>query len=166
MATFTSTIPGAVSTLQGYMNTVAAATTVSDVGVYVGYSVRREGMAHNYLMVGNYDGGIPVLAVESNWNAIPGQSLLRSESYALEGHVRTWAGGQDYQSRLNDAFALLNALQDQIFADLGGSGTLTPPGSWGGFNWRVEEFGPLGDPKGWGVVIGFELHVINAQLSG
>ena len=162
---FVSTIPKAITTLQGYLNTVAAATTVTDTAVYVGYA-QTQNLAYNYMMVGEYNTGHLIAPTESNWVSLGSLAKRRHEKYAILGHIRTWAGDDDWQSRLNDCFTLLDSLTDQILADPGGSNNLTPSGSWGQFNWRMEEIGPLGDASGWGVVIGFELHVLNAQVQG
>ena len=160
---FVSTIPAAITTVQGYMNTVAAATAVSDVGVYVNYA-QTQNLTYNYMMIGEYESGLMIAPTEGQWASMGVTAKRREEKYAILGHVRTWAGGNDWQSRWNDAMTLLDSLYDQILADPGGSNNLTPSGSWGGFNWTVHESGPLGNASGFGFIIGFQLQVINAQI--
>lgn len=163
MSTFTSTVPGAVTTLYGYMTAVAAASTVLDVQAYVGLQLTP---SPNFMMIGDAETGLLVTPVDSEWASMGAAAKRRTERYALQGCIKCWAGGIDWQSRLNDVTSLLDALQEQILSDPGGNGTLTPSGSWGAFNWRMEANGPLGDPAGWGVLLGFELQVINAQIVG
>jgi hypothetical protein len=161
-----STVPAAVATLQGYMATVAAASTVTDVQVYVGYSTARSGMSYNFMMVGDYQEGIVVAPDTYTWADIPGAAKRRTESYALQGCIQTWSGGTDVLGRLNDAYSLLNGLHELIVTDIGGSGSLSPSGSWGGLVVTMDANGPLETTAGWGVVLGFQLHVINAQIIG
>lgn len=163
----TSTIPGAASALAGYMRTVAAANPALNPGVYVA-GIPTASIRNNWMMVGNWPEGIIVAPDTYRWAAIPGQALLRSEEYALQGCISAWSGAADSNAalaRIGDAFNLLNGLHEQIASDLGGSGTLSPSGSWGDLDVTMEHNGPLGG-KGWGVILGFELHVINAQLQG
>lgn len=162
---FLSTIPAAVTTVGTYMNTVAAATTVPGTTVYHAYS-ESQNLEYNYLMIGEYQTGTIVAPTEGSWASMGVQAKRRQEHYVILGHIRTWAGGNDWQSRFNDAFTLLDSLTDQILADPGGSGSFPLGGSWGKFNWKMEENGPLGGASGWGVVFGFELEVINAQVQG
>ena len=159
-----STVPGAITTLQGYLTTVAAATTVTDVQVYLGKQATETQLAFNLMMVGDWHEGVPVAPASFDWAAIPGQSKLIKEEYALQACIACWAGGFDPLSRLNDAYSLLNGVHQQIRNDLGGSNNLSPSGSWGALHVTISEFGRIG--TGWGVVLGLELHVINAQISG
>lgn len=167
MSTITSTIPGAAQTLAGYMKTVATANPSLNPGVYVA-GIPTASIRANWMMVGNYPDGIIVAPDTYTWAAIPGAAKLRSESYALQGCIATWAGAADSNAalaRISDAFTLLNGIHEQITSDLGGSGSLSPSGSWGDLDVVMEHNGPLGG-KGWGVILGFELHVINVQLQG
>lgn len=161
-----STIPAAITTLQGYMQTVAAASAVDDVQVYVGNAQPPTGRSYNYLMVGDFETNLLVSPSESGWASMGVTAKRRTETYALNGTIVCWAGGNDWQARMNDAFSLLNALEVQIVSDPGGSNNLTPSGSWGNFNYRPVATGPFENIGGYGFVIGFELHVINAQLQG
>jgi hypothetical protein len=163
---FVSTIPGAVATLEGYMQAVASATSVPDVKVFVGYSTPLSGMSDNFLMVGDYQEGTLVMPSDGDWASLPAAAKRRTETYALQGCMRAWAGGTDWQSRLDDIFSLLDGLQSKIVSDPGGGGTLSPSGSWGQFSWRMEANGPLINTAGWGVVLGFELHVVNVRITG
>lgn len=162
-----STVPGAAATLAGYMQTVAAANPVLNPGVYIA-GLPTASVANNYMMVGSWDGGIVVAPDTYKWAAIPGAAMLRSEEYALNGAIRVWAGDGGPTAaldRITDAFTLLNGIHEQIAQDLGGSGNLSPSGSWGDLDVTMEANGPIGG-KGWGIVLGFELHVINVQLQG
>lgn len=172
MSTFTSTIPGAITTLQGYMNTVAAASSVPDVQVLLGYTIPRTGMSYNFMMVGDFENGILWQPAEGTWEDLPVAAKRRQEKYSLNGCICTFAGGTDLQSRLNDAFSLLDALYEQILSDPGantgpsGNNTLTPSGSWGRLSYRNLGNGPFVNTAGFGVVIDFELEVINALPVG
>jgi hypothetical protein len=42
---------------------------------------------------------------------------------------------------------------------------LSPSGAWGGLDVTMQESGPLGG-KGWGIVLAFQLYVINVLLMG
>lgn len=161
-----STIPGAVTTLQGYMTTIAATTTVSNVGVYVGYSTPLTGMSPNFMMVGDFEEGLLYTPVDMNWAALGAAAKYRSEEYSLHGCIRCWAGGNDINSRIADAFTLLNALEEQIISDPGGSGTLSGSGSWGKLTHTMVAAGALENVAGFGVIINFDLEVINVRLTG
>lgn len=161
----TSTIPGAVAVLAGYLQTVADAQPQLGVGVYTG-GLPVEHVADNLLMVGSItEEGEIIVPGTYRWAAIPGAAKLRTEEYALRGSIRCWAGDSDPLSRLTDAFSLLNGVHQQILDDVGGSGALSPSGSWGELQVSNPLNGPIGR-RGWGVVLEFDLHVINAQLQG
>lgn len=160
----TSAVPGAAATLLGYMNTVAAASTVPDVQVIEAYSQPIAGMPANYIALGDYTEGFIVSPELFTPRQLPGTTGRRNVTFSLLGHIRTWAGGWDVVDRLADNRALSDALLDQILNDVRGAGTLSASGSWGAFESRMVANGPLGDAAGWGVVFDFELSVINAQL--
>lgn len=164
----TSTIPAAITTLQGYMNAVAAAAAVNPApAVYLFETATPSGAAYNFMMVGDYHTGVPVAPESYTWRQLG--STRRTETYALQGCIACWAGGGSGDNgvsalaRVNDAYSLLNSLHQQILGDKGGSGHLSGSGAWGELVVHIEEFGPMG--AGWGVVLGFDLHVINAQLT-
>lgn len=171
MAGITSTVPAAVNTLGLYMQNVAAANPALNPAVYmVGLPVGS--VRNNFLMVGSMTTGELISPESYKWNAVPGTAKLRGESYALLGTIRVWSGasGKDAAlARLGDAFTLLNGLQQQIVNDLGANAyttaALSPSGSWGDLDVSMDGNGPL-DGKGWGVALGFELHVLNVQLQG
>lgn len=162
-----STVLGAITTLQGYMNTVAAATTVTPTpAVYLFQTATLGGAQYNYMMIGDYHTGTPVAPDSYTWRELG--STRRNEVYALQGTIACWSGGGSGDAgaaalaRIDDAYSLLNALHQQILGDKGGSGNLSPSGSWGELVVHMEECGPMN--AGWGVVLGFDLHVLNAQL--
>jgi hypothetical protein len=159
-----STVPGAIATLKGYMLSVASVTAVSNVSVYMGKEATEGQLAYNFMMIGDYHNGIPVAPDSMVWNAIPGAAHLIGESYALQACIACWAGGYDPLPRLTDAYALLDGLHQQVRTDLGGSGQLSPSGSWGEMRSTMAEFGTVG--TGWGVALDIELFVINGQISG
>jgi hypothetical protein len=168
----TSTVPAAAATLAAYMQAVADANPALNPGVYVG-GIPTATVRDNFLMVGNYAEGIIVAPETYSWAAVPGMAKLRLEAYALFGCIRVWTGaaGTDASlARLGEAFTLLNGLHQEIVDDLGGDlvavDSLTSSGSWGDLDVTMEINGPIGTKKGWGVVLQFELHVINAQLIG
>lgn len=148
------------------MQTVAAANPTLNVGVFVGYSTPLSGMPANFMMVGDYEEGLLWTPVEQDWASLPAAAKRRTEPYALQGCIRAYAGGYDWSSRLTEAFTMLNALQELIVSDPQAGGALTPSGGWGRLEYRNVVNGPLIDSGGFGVVIGFELHVITAQLTG
>lgn len=167
MSQLTSTVPGAVAQLGTYMQTVANANTALNPGVYAG-GIPINSVRNNFLMVGSWPDGIIIAPDTYRWVAVPGMVKMRSEEYAIQGCIRAYGGASGTGaalSRLSEAFTLLNGLHDQIASDLGGSGNLSPSGSWGDLVVTMEESGPIGG-KGWGVVLGFELHVLNVQLNG
>lgn len=163
-----STVPGAIQTFQAYMQTVANNNPSLNIGVYLGEPI--DNVRDNFMAVGSFQEWTPIMADSYEWAAIPGQSLLRSEKYTLQGVIRALAGDVDPMARLSDAFTMLNALHEQIITDIKGisvlgPGTLSGPGSWGGLQVHMEAFGPL-EGSGYGVVLGLELDVINVQISG
>ena len=161
----TSTVPAAVNQLYTYMQTVVTNNPTLNAAAFLGRPIGAY-VPNNFLAVGKYETWEPISPETYEWAAVPGNSYLRTEKYSLQGCVRAWAGDSDPLSRLSDGFTLLNSLDDLIIHDLTPSnGTvLTPSGSWGEFKATVEAFGPLGG-RGYGIVIGFELEVINAQVS-
>lgn len=163
-----STIPAAAARLATYMQTVADANPTLDPKVYVsGWPTAS--VANNFLMVGAADDTAAVVNPTTySWAAIPGTAMLRTESYSLMGTIRTSGGTGGTQAalaRLGDAYTLLNGLMEQIVGDVGGSGDLTPSGSWGDLTVSMIHNGPVQN-SGWSVVLGIELQVINAQIQG
>ena len=167
MSTFTSTIPAAITTFQGYMTAAAAAVTSVPVSVYVGYSTPLSGMSNNFMMVGDYEEGVLWAPAETDWQSWSIQAKRRKEEYALYGTIRCWTGDPtDWQDPLNNAFTLIDALTEQIVSDPGAAGNLTGSGSWGRFGYRNIASGALTNTAGFGVVVGLELTVINALPQG
>jgi hypothetical protein len=160
----TSTVPGAVATLAGYMTAAAAANPLLDAETYVGLPIGE--VADNYLMVGEPDSGAVIVPGSYSWASMPVGAKRRNEVYALQATIRTWAGDIDPAARLNDAFALLNSLHEQIVSDPGGSGNLSPSGAWGALHVAMPANGPLDGMGGWGTVLDLQLHVLNVQLLG
>lgn len=174
--TVVSTVPAAMQVLAAYMSQVASQNPALNPGVYVGLPV--ETVRSNYLMVGDPEGKL--IDPESyQWAAVPGQARLRLESYAVLGNIRAYSGSADLTGRVTDAFGMLNGLQELIVSDPGGyakglnpaapatdgGSNLSPSGSWGDLKVTDVASGQIGG-QGWGVVLTFQLDVINAQLSG
>lgn len=136
----TSTIPAAVQTLAGYMQTVAQANPSLDCGVYVGEPI--EEVTNNLLMVGHWETGALITEASYTWAGMPVYARTRYEEYELQGTIRTWSGNVDVDSRLAEAFTLSSALQEQIVSDPSGSGNLAG-GAWGEFKLTMEHCGPL-----------------------
>jgi hypothetical protein len=162
MTVLTSTVPGAITTLQTHLQNVAAANPSLEAAVYLGLPTQT--VTSNYLMIGSYPNGEIVDGYESGFAAIPGASKLKSEEYNLLGHIRTWAGNVQPADRIADAFTLLDGLLEELTNDIGGSGQLTPSGSW-----QVAAVdNPLAtpmSPNGWGFVLAFTVHVWNVQIT-
>lgn len=161
--TVTSSAPGAISVFYSYMQTVAEANPAMNLEVFFGKPTQN--VTAQYLQIGRYtDGILAAPDAETDWESFPAAAKRRSEKYSLYGCIRTWAGQVDQQGRLNDCFALYDALYEEILSDPRGSGTLTGSGAWGPLTWTVEQFGPIA--AGWGCVLGLELHVVNAITVG
>lgn len=158
----TSTVPGAVSTLRDHFQAVASASAL-DPGVYLGTPTAE--VANNYLMIGEYASQQIVHGYSSSFAAIPGAAALKSEDYRLACTIRAWSGDVDELGRIDDAYGLFDAVVSALTADLGGSGQLTPSGSWQVTNAAEDDNGPLAFGAGWGYVLGFDVHVFNVQLS-
>lgn len=171
-----STIPAAMQVLAAYMRQVAANNPSLAPGVYVGLPVAQA--RPNYMMVGDLEGKL--FSPETyHWAAVPGAARLRLESYALLGTIRAYSGSSDIAGRTADVMAMLNGLQELVVSDPGGyaagltvtapatagGSNLSPSGSWGDLKVTDQASGQL-NGQGWGVVLTFELDVINAQLSG
>jgi hypothetical protein len=146
------------------MQTVAAANPTLNAGSYFGEPVER--VTNNFMMLGSYADGSLIVpnTFETDWAGMPVAAKRRNEKYALAGCIRSWDGNVDPQTRVSEAFTMLDGLHEQIVSDPRGSGNLSPSGSWGDFNVSMEACGVLGE--GWGVILAFELYVINARLTG
>ncbi len=163
MTGLVSTIPGAVQTLTGYMTAVASQYPDLNIGVYTGQPISA--VANNFMMVGHYEDGSLITEAKYAWAGMPVTSKVRYEEYALQGTIRAWTGSNDPSGTIANAFLLSDALQEQIVSDPGGSGTISPSGSWGEYTTTMEACGPL-DGRGWGVVLAFTLEVLNVRLIG
>ena len=166
MASITSTVPGAIQTLQSYMQTVADANPSLNIGVFVGEPVAAE-VTDNFLIIGAFDTWVPIDMDTYEWAAIPGQSGLVTENYSLQGCLRTMDG--DLMTAFNNSFLLLNGLHTQIRTDLRATavtstGALSTSGSWNKLEAHIEAFGPIDNVNN-GVVIGFSLSVCNVQIN-
>lgn len=166
-----STVPAAIETLAVYMRSVASQFQALNVGVYP-YGEPVASVSNNLIALGNFETGVLSTPVKSAWAAIPGVAKLRSEEYELEGIIRTasGAGGAGAaQARMQEAFELSGALEEQIVTDLGANAyqtaALSPSGSWGDFTVTPVFSGPA-QQSGWIVVLAFSLQVINVQLQG
>lgn len=171
-----STVPAAACVLAAYMQQVSANNAGLQAGAYLG--VPAQALRPNYMMVGDATGRWFNPETYS-WAAMPGQARLRLEKYALVGTIRAYSGAADITGRHTDMFTMLNGLQELLVADPGGLAegmnvqtpavagavNLSPSGSWGDLTVTETSSGQL-NGQGWGVVITFELSVINAQLQG
>lgn len=163
----TSTVPGAISALSGYMNAIAAANPGLVLGTYP-EGMPTASVKNNFIALGHWETGNFVTHMSYKWAAIPGGAKLRFEEYALVGTIRTsgGAGGQiGAGERIADAYTIINALGEQVVSDPGGGGNLSPSGSWGDLDIEPHFSGHTRQ-SGWMCVFGFELHVVNAQLIG
>lgn len=158
-----TTVGTAISTLEGYFNTIAAVTSVADVSVYLGFPTGS--VTDNYLMIGAWDSGEDVvLEYDSEWLGLPGVSgMVYGETYKINCNLRTYSRDTAPLDRINDAFTLYGAVRAQIQADPGGSGNLSPSGSWGRVRATMPTNGLI-NGSGWGVILAFEVEVINVRL--
>lgn len=167
-----STVPAAVTVLKGYLDAVAT-QNASTLNPQTSIGIPTASNRPNMLMVGDYETGVLVNPTTYRWAAVPGRTRMRSEEYSILGAIEC-AGGAGGSSaaaaRLADAYQLLGDLMDQITADPAGLGgatdgstPLSPSGSWGDLTVSMIGNGPKSQ-SGWGVVLAFELAVINAQL--
>lgn len=146
------------------MTAVATANPSLNIGVYIGEPITS--VRNNFMAIGDYQNWALVAPDTYQWAAIPGQAKLRTESYSLQATIRSYAGNaDDPMGRLNDAFTMLNGLHQQILNDIQGGGNLSPSGAWGELHVSMEAFGPLAG-AGLGCVLGLELAVVSAQLTG
>lgn len=158
-----STVPAAITTLQGHLNFVATANPALNVGVYVGPAIGQ--VNDNFLAIGDpLSEGAFLTGYQMDFSSLPATALRRSEDYWLECTIRTYAGDSDPISRLNDAFTLFNGVLLRLANDPGGSGQLTPSGAWGMSTLTMGDFGPVGG-QGWGCVFKFGVHVINVSIA-
>jgi hypothetical protein len=159
-----STIAGAVTTLQTHMANVATANPSLNAAVYVG-PVQGTEVADNYLQVGEWETGAIWHSYVGDWAFLPGASKTKSEDYHLYGTVRTWAGNVDVAATLDNAITLLSGVVRELTDDIGGSGQLSPSGSWQVTDVDNPYNGPFVGAAGFGVVVSFDIHVVNVQLS-
>jgi hypothetical protein len=162
-----STIPGAITTLQGYLQTVADNNPSLNLTVAVGWPIGT--VPNSWLMLGSFaqEGSDIITGWDTDWTGFP--AGRRSETYTLNGSVVVWSGNVDPIGRITDAFTVLDAIQSEIVSDPQGSGTLSSSGSWGEFKASSPTTGPFemadGTTTGWGVVVEFTLDVINVRLN-
>lgn len=169
MPSLTSTVPGAIATLQTHLQAVAAANSTIDplggpVGVFLGPPVGQE--VPNYrFCIGAYETFELLPDYKGEFSAIPGNSYLKSEDYQLACHLQCWAEPVDPIARITDAFTLMSGVLSALTGDIGASGTITPSGSWQVVSMRTPFTGPFQGAAGWGIVVEFVIHVWNVQLS-
>jgi len=168
MASLTSTVPGAIGVLFGHLQTVAAQNMSIDpsggpVGVFLGPPVGEQ--VPNYrFVIGAFDNFELLPTYEGDFAAIPGSSYLKAEDYTIACHLQVWADPPDPLSRITDAFTLMSGVLSQLTGDIGASGSITPSGSWQVTSMRTPFQGPVNN-AGWGIVVEFDIHVWNVQLS-
>lgn len=157
--TFTSTVPAAVAALESKMQAVADAHPELAPGVYVGEILGL--VENNFLAIGDPMGqGGMVTSYVSAMDNIKGGA--DSETYSIEGTIRTFNEAVDPVARLTDAFTLLNALTAELEADFNGSGALGS-GYWNLAQAENPVAGKL-DGRGFGVILRFVVTVSDVYL--
>lgn len=162
MATLTSTVNAAISTLLDHFQTVAT-QSVLKVTVYDGIPI--EYATDNVLMVGHYETGQQV-TYDQDWAAFPASVGRKSEQYQIQCSLKVWSGDSSFlapAARRDEAWALLDAVMSELQSDPLGSGVLSPSGSWQVTHVDNPETGPLSG-SGWGVIYTFTVDVINVRL--
>lgn len=163
MSQLISTVPGAVATLQTHFLNVRTANPSLDVGVFLGPPVGQQ-IPDNRLVIGAHETYELLTSYTGDFAAIPGASYLKSEDYVIACHLQVWADPPDPIGRITDAFTVMSGVLTELTGDIGASGTITPSGSWQVTSMRTPITGPI-DGGGWGIVIEFDVHVFNVQLS-
>jgi hypothetical protein len=159
---YQSTIPGAITQLYSYAQTVAASASFDTgaVGAFIGWPTGADVPA-NWLMVGDYsaDGGNVVQGVRSDLNALMPMGNYIREDYKINCSIVCWSGDANPTDLLSNAFALYSAFVQLLTQDPNGSGALGGSGTWGSVSATVPITGPVSDSNGgtlgWGVVIEF-----------
>jgi hypothetical protein len=160
-----STVAGAISTLLGHMQDVAANQLDLDLSVFLGPPTDQ--VNGNYLMLGNYPDGLEFITNYHSPRSVLGIEKAHNEDYQLVGHIRSWSGSadpNDVLTTINNAFAIVNDLAGRIEDDWNGSGALSTAGSWSVSEITQPESGPLGDLGGWGIIITFTVQVVNGWI--
>jgi len=163
MASLTSTVPGAVATLQTHLQNVANANPALKVGVFLGPPAGQN-PPNNRFIIGSYGSYELLSSYQGDFAAIPGASYLKSEDYNIPCHLQVWADPPDPLGRVTDAFTLMSAVLSELTGDIGASGTITPSGAWQVTSMTTPFSGPF-SVGGWGIVVEFDVHVFNVQLS-
>src|SRR6185437_8005842 len=163
MASLTSTVPGAIGCLQTHLRNVAAANPALKVGVFLGPPTGQQ-VPNNRFCIGSHENFELLTTYNGEFAAIPGASYLKSEEYVIACHLQVWADPPDPLDRITDGFTLMSGVLSELTGDIGASGTITPSGSWQVTSMRTPYSGP-GPEGGWGLVIEFDIHVWNVQLS-
>lgn len=164
LVTLTSTVGPAVATLTTHLQNVANANPSLNVGVFVGAVLATESN-NNWLTIGDPETGVFLNNYDSQYASLPATAYRKTEDYEIEGTVRTWNGGSDPVTRINEAMTLLNGIRSELATDIGGSGVLTASGSWSLEKVDNTAAGPLGG-AGWGCVFRYTVHVINVRIVG
>lgn len=163
----TSTVAGAVTALQSHLAAVATANaslnqTDGVIAVYVGLPAAEA--SDYFLMIGDpFNNGELLVNYESDWAGLPAVAQRRTETYELRCALRCYAGTTDVPARLNEAMTLYSAVMGALAADIGGSNSLSPSGSWQVKHFENPATGQLGG-QGWGVVLTFGVEVVNVRL--
>jgi hypothetical protein len=156
-------VPGAVQTIQTYFTNVASALPQYDIGTYLFFPTAD--VNQNYLILGHWENGEEVVVnYDSTWESLPAANQYIGETYRIQMSLRVWSGEVDPLGRLTDAFTILDSLRAQFVNDPGGSGQLSPSGSWGKWSVSMPTSGPLGQLGGWGIVLAIESEVINVRI--
>ena len=160
--TVTSTVPGAVAVLQRHFEAVAKTEPKLAPAVYIGLPVER--VADSYLLIGDEETGSLLASYSMKFTSAVAANR-HSEEYGILCALRVWAGDTNQLARLTDAFRLLAGVTTALQNDPGGSGQLTPSGTWQVSEVTVPVNAPFGDPVGFGVVLAFIVQVINVRLT-
>lgn len=166
MTQIVSTVPGALKTLRGYLQTVADANTGLNAAVYFGPPTGGGNPTPNYLMVGNYENGELISGYEQDFRTLSIASATKNEDYIIPCAIRTWSGDNGATSqfdRINDAFALLDGVMQLFQTHPTGTGALSSSGTWQVSEITMPESGPSNN-GGWGVMLAFEVHVFNVTI--
>lgn len=164
MTTFTSTVPGAITALQGHFQNVATANSSLKLGLYVGPPINT--VANSFIAIGNPAGEGQI--IENYTSDFQGMyqtaALRRTEQYALHCWLRIWSAQIDQVGRIADAFTVISGITSELAGDIHGSGQLSPSGEWELTEFENTVAGPLND-SGWGVVFEFAVQVKNVILT-
>lgn len=172
MMAFTSTVSAALTTVYGYLETVAANANLSDpVEAFYGWPITTP--PANWCMVGDFSaqGNRPVTNYVTDYTVLLPRGNYVKETYQINVSLVVWGGASDItagEQRLSDIFSLYNTFCQQVADDPNGGGALGGSGSWGKVQSELPGFGPFeteeGGVAGWGIVMEVGLTPVNVQV--